>query len=88
MKIQLIQGEFTQREAIDIITRLIQVKIKFHESKITDAGDVETVKMREQRIKDLQFELQAVRAFIHTNGMSINLESAIQLAGVTNNLTI
>jgi gluconate kinase len=34
MKIKLVEGQFTDIESIDIITRLIQVEIKFHEGKI------------------------------------------------------
>ena len=34
MKIQLIQGQFTGKDAITIITKMIDVKIKFQEEKL------------------------------------------------------
>ncbi len=33
MTIQLIQGHFTAHEAIDIITKMGRLKIRFHEDK-------------------------------------------------------
>ncbi|MBC7628927.1 MAG: hypothetical protein H7254_16730, partial [Ferruginibacter sp.] len=51
MNIQLIQGQFSANEAIEIITQMIQVKIKFQENKINNTHGEEATKMREKRIK-------------------------------------
>ena len=50
MNIQLMQGQFSAQDAIDIITQLINVKIKFHEKKIEAHDGEEATKMREKRI--------------------------------------
>ena len=64
MNIQLIQGQFSSQEAIDIITKMVHVKIKFHEDKIHSHANEEDIKMREKRIKQLQKELYEVRNYI------------------------
>ena len=56
MTIQLIQGQFSANEAIEIITKMVHVKIKFHEDKIHSNANEEDIKMRERRIKQLQKE--------------------------------
>lgn len=53
MDIQLLKGNFSQSEALDILTQLVHVKIKFHESKIEKSDNEEDIKMRENRIKKL-----------------------------------
>lgn len=77
MNIQLIQGQFSPQEAIDIITQMIQVKIKFHENKINNSHGEEATKMREKRIKDLQKDLSTARKYIENQGENITLQSEI-----------
>jgi hypothetical protein len=36
MKIQLIHGKFEAQEALELVSKLIHTKIKFHESRITN----------------------------------------------------
>lgn len=79
MNIQIIQGQFSTQDAIDIITQMVNVKIKFHESKIAASDGEEAIKMREKRIKDLQQALQHAREHILANGKSIAMEAAIKL---------
>ena len=64
MILSLIKGNFTNKEAIELITELIHVKIKFHENKIKLADQEEDIKMREKRIKQLQKELYEVKNYI------------------------
>ena len=78
MKIQLIQGKFEAQEALELVSKLIHAKIKFHESRITNACSEEDIKMRESKIKFLQKDLFEARAFISTQKI-INLESEIFL---------
>ena len=80
MNIQLMQGQFSAQDAIDIITQLINVKIKFHEKKIEAHDGEEATKMREKRIKDLQQDLHAVRQYILANGKAISIESVLHLS--------
>ena len=79
MKIQLVHGEFSSQEAIDIITKMVQVKIKFHEEKITGSPSEEDIKMREQRIKGLQKELYEVRDFITHKKAKIEMHSVVEI---------
>ena len=79
MNIQLIQGQFSAQDAIEIVSQMIQVKIKFHENKINKSDGEEATKMREKRIKDLQQDLNMVRNFIENQGENITLQSEITL---------
>jgi predicted RNase H-like nuclease (RuvC/YqgF family) len=79
MKIQLIHGHFNSNDAMDIITQMIHVKIRFHENKIQDSSTEEDIKMRESRIRQLQKELFEARKVIEKNKGQINLEGEIQL---------
>ncbi len=79
MKIHLIKGQFSGKDALDIITKMINIKIKFQEEKIESSHNEEDVKMRETRIKGLQKELYESRKFIELNGEKISLDSEINL---------
>lgn len=79
MKIQLLKGQFTSKDALDIITKMIHIKIKYHEEKIKSEDEEETMKMRENRIIKLQKELYELRKFIESNGDTFSLESEINL---------
>ena len=80
MNIQLMQGQFNTQDAVDIITQLINVKIKFHENKIEANDGEEATKMREKRIKDLQQDLHKAREYILANGKSISIESVVHFS--------
>ena len=79
MNIQLIQGQFSPQEAIDIITKMVHVKIKFHEDKIYSHANEEDIKMREKRIKQLQKELYAVRNLITDKKTKIEIHSLVEI---------
>jgi len=78
MKIQLIHGTFEAQEALELLSKLVHSKIKFHESKITNVCSEEDIKMRESKIKLLQKDLYEARIYISTKQI-INLESEIFL---------
>lgn len=79
MVFELINGTFTKQESIDLITRLIDVKIKFHERKIIAASNEEDIEMREKRIKELQRDLYEIRRFLETKGDSISIRSDVNI---------
>lgn len=79
MELQLIKGSFTQTEAIELISQMINVKIKFHEHKIENSHNEEDIKMREQRIKQLQKDLSEARQQIISAGENCDLEAVIKL---------
>lgn len=77
MKMQLINGYFNAKDALDLITQLVHAKVKFHESKISHTTSEEDIKTREKRIKDLQRELFELRQLIDKNqldGLSIQAD--------------
>ncbi len=79
MELQLIKGHFKAQDAVEIITRMIDVKIKYHEGKITSESTMEDIKMRERRIKQLQKELFEVRQYIDNKDGKISLNSIINI---------
>lgn len=79
MKIQLIHGKFEAQEALELVSKLIHAKIKFHESRITNACSEEDIKMRESKIKFLQKDLYEARLYMSSQQI-INLESEIFLS--------
>lgn len=79
MHVELIHGEFSPKDAIDILTQMVHVKIRFHESKINNQGNQEDTKMRENRIKQLQRELYEARKFIEAQKGGISIKGGIDL---------
>lgn len=80
MNIQLIQGNFNAKDALEIISQMMHVKIKYHESKISNNSNEEDIKFREAKIKRLQKDLFDIREFIHNSGEKINIQSEIHLS--------
>lgn len=79
MKVQLIQGEFNSPDAIQLISNMIYLKIKYQEGQIEKNNNEEDIKYRESKIKNLQNELFELRNFLSTKenvkiDASINLE--------------
>lgn len=80
MNIQLIQGNFSAKDALEIVTQMIHVKIKYHESKISHNNNEEDIKFRESKIKRLQKDLYDFRHFFENRGEGIIIESEIHLS--------
>lgn len=80
MKLQLIHGNFSQAEALEILTQLVHVKIKYHESKIEKSHNEEDIKMREKRIKQLQQHFYEAKELIKSMGKSVGIESDINIS--------
>lgn len=79
MQFKFIQGEFNANDAIELITQLIEAKIKYHEHKIYKDSNEEDIKNRESKIKYLQNELITIRKDILSLNKSIKLESTINI---------
>lgn len=79
MNIQLIQGEFSASDALELITQMARIKIKYHEDKVTSESSAEDIKYRESKIKTLQNELSKLRAFTHSAGSNVKLEATIYI---------
>ena len=79
MNLQLIQGQFIPNDALEVITKMIHIKIKYHENKISDLSNEEDIKNREAKIKRLQKELFEVRDEILAKKGKINIEATINI---------
>lgn len=80
MQLNLLNGTFDQREALDIIAQLMQVQIKFQENKINHSLNEEDIKLLENRIKKLHREWAEIRELIRRNGNSCKLETVLEVA--------
>jgi hypothetical protein len=79
MTIQLIQGEFNSNDALDLITKMIHVKIKFHENKISSISHEEDIKNREAKIKRLQKDLFDLRHEVRSNNKSFKMNATLNI---------
>ncbi len=79
MQVKLISGEFNALEGLDIITQMIQIKIKNHENKINNLSNEEDIKIRENKIKELQKELYELRNNLNNNRQNVKLDATIHV---------
>lgn len=79
MDIQLIEGEFSNNEAVALILKMIEVKIKFHESKICKSDQEEDIKSRENKIKKLQKSLDNIRSFLNSKTDGVRMRASIHI---------
>jgi Spy/CpxP family protein refolding chaperone len=80
MQLQLIKGRFNKNEAFDLVSQMVNIKIKYHEGKIRVAEKEEDIKMRESRIKQLQKELHEFKSLVLSDQQAVNIESGIIIA--------
>ncbi|HLO82109.1 MAG TPA: hypothetical protein VK166_14170 [Chitinophagaceae bacterium] len=79
MQIQLIQGEFRTADSLDIITQMIQVKIRYHENAIAKNSSEEDIKYRESKIKFLQNELADLKKELSQKKEKVNINATISI---------
>ncbi len=79
MQLELIKGQFSGTEALDILTQMIQVKLKFHESKIVQESNEEDIKYRESRLKYLQNELATIRTALLQQNQPLQINATIHI---------
>ena len=84
MELQLIKGKFEIEDALNLITKLVETKIKYLESKINNQGfnSEEDIKRREKRIIELQNELKQVRDNFLLLSSGIELNASITINDV------
>ncbi len=79
MEVKLITGSFEQREALDLITRLIDVKIRFHEERIRKSDQEEDIKQRESKIIRLQQDLYIIRHELGRSDKRVSLDAELHV---------
>lgn len=77
ISIQLIQGTFSAKEALEIITQMMHVKIKYHETKISKSSNEEDIKYRETKIKRLQKDLFEVKKELVSKSENVSMHAEI-----------
>jgi hypothetical protein len=58
---------------------MIQIKIKYHENKINNLSNEEDIKIRENKIKELQKELYELRNNLNNNRQNVKLDATIHV---------
>ncbi|MFN5335090.1 MAG: hypothetical protein ACK5BV_07895 [Bacteroidota bacterium] len=79
MTIELLQGQFSPMEAINLLSGFIQIRIKHHEQQIVQASNEEDIKSRESQIKNLQHELTKLKNEIISMREPIKITSALKI---------
>ena len=79
MNLQLIKGEFSSNDAIELIAHMINIKIKYHENKINNRSSEEDLKTRETKIKQLQKELFELRKVLNSKTNGVKIEAIIKV---------
>lgn len=77
----LIQGAFAPAELLQIITEMVEVKIRFHQSKIEAEDNPEDVEMRERRIRQLQEELHQLRQSLMAKDQAVRVKAQVDFNG-------
>ena len=79
IKVNLANGVFYLGDASSIIRGMIEVKVKFHEDKISRLSNIEEIEMREQRIKELQRMQSKIQEWLKAHGEQANLELTLSV---------
>jgi autonomous glycyl radical cofactor GrcA len=79
IKVNLANGVFYSGDASSIIRGMIEVKVKFHEDKISRLSNIEEIEMREQRIKELQRMQSKIQEWLKAHREQANLELTLSV---------
>jgi hypothetical protein len=79
IRVNLANGVFYSGDAASIIRGMIEVKVKFHEDKISRLSNMEEIEMREQRIKELQRMQSKIQEWLKAHGEQANLELTLSV---------
>lgn len=79
MLIQLIEGKFNSKDALDLLSQMINVKIRYYESKISINSSEEDIKSCESKIIKLQNELFELRSTIDSTSENLIIEGIIKI---------
>jgi Iap family predicted aminopeptidase len=91
MIIQPINGYFNKHDTIDIISKIITIKIQYHEEKMKLSKSQKFIEVSELRILQLQKDLYNFKKYIEIYDRVIYMQSTIvlsELDSVTTNKKI
>lgn len=79
MVVHQLQGRFKASEALVLVTQMIHLKIKHHESKLKQDSSVDEVKYQEAQIKSLQKELFELTSRLDGQGNNLKIDAIITI---------
>jgi len=79
MNLPLIKGRFSKAEAIDLLSQMMLVKIRYYENKIDKDLSEEDIKMRENLIKQIQKDYFRARQAILSGKNNCELDGEIKI---------
>lgn len=79
MRIELINDDFEPKEALEILTKLIHINIKFHLDKVNVSSSKIEINMHENRIKRLQKHLFEISEHIEMLNSQITIKSSVTI---------
>lgn len=78
MNFKLINGIFTRSEAYEILSRMIEVKLSFQESKLAELTDEEEIKARKQRIETLRHDLEELETKFEQSEEMVSISATVK----------
>ncbi len=76
---QLINGVYSKDDALDLVQQMFNVKLRFHETKISTSDSEEDIKMRERRIKELQKDLAGFRETLGKHQGPVTMHAPLEV---------
>lgn len=79
MNFRLTDGYFTREEALEFLTKIISLKIRYHEEKLVKAHKAEEIERRESHIKQLHKEFYEAKQLIMSKNKKVELHTLIEI---------
>lgn len=79
MNIPLVHGNFSPSDSFELLNQMVQLKVKFHENKISKTSNEEDIKYRESKIKRLQNDLMELKQYIDQSADNLSVDVQIKL---------
>lgn len=79
MNIPLVQGNFSSTDSFEILNQMVQLKVKFHENKISKTSNEEDIKYRETKIKRLQHDLMELKKYIDDCKSPVSVDVQVKI---------
>lgn len=79
MNIPLVQGNFSASDSFELLNQMVQLKVRFHENKISKSSNEEDIKHRETKIKRLQHDMMELKKYINDNSSQFTINVQINL---------
>ncbi len=78
-RIQILQGQYTSKDAIEFAAQMVHLIVKYHENQIKGSSSRTEIKFREAEIKRLLKELFEFRDAVERKKDAVKLESNLNI---------